>query len=242
MSMASPAHSGNRRCRLCLVTPAAAGVTSTSTLEIGSLVAAALSGGDVAAIIVTGDPGHPDDLPALAGRVVPIAAEHGVATLLHNDTRVAGRVRADGVHLDGRPETVAAAVAAVRGNHRHETSRGSGVVSGPGIVGAGGIRSRHDAMLLAEADPDYLFFGLLDGDRDPWIFRRALELAAWWAEVAVIPAMVMGGRSIASVDQAADAGVEFVALRHAVWDDSRGPAAAVADANLRLAALVDAVA
>jgi thiamine-phosphate pyrophosphorylase len=110
------------------------------------------------------------------------------------------------------------------------------------MVGAGGIRSRHEAMVLAEADPDYLFFGLLDGDREPWIFRRALELAAWWAEVAVIPAMVMGGRSVASVDQAVEAGVEFVALRHAVWDDPRGPAAAVAEANMRLAAVGDPVA
>ena len=38
------------------------------------------------------------------------------------------------------------------------------------------------------------------------------------------------------VDAAVAAGIEFVALGAAVWDDPRGPAAAVADANRRLVA------
>jgi thiamine-phosphate pyrophosphorylase len=142
-----------------------------------------------------------------------------------NDTRIAGRAGADGVHVDTGVADVTAAVASGRGRR---------------MVGAGGISSRHDAMLLAEAEPDYLFFGLLDGDRAPDIFPKALDLATWWAEVAVIPAVVMGGQAIDSVDAALSAGIDFVALRQAVWDDPRGPAAAVAEANARLARIPEA--
>jgi len=213
-----------RRCRLCLVTPA-----DHSRVDCERLVAAALSGGDVAALIITtaADATDPDWLQGVAEAVVPIAANRGVAAIVHNDTRIAGRVRADGIHIDTGPEGVAAAVDAARGKR---------------MVGAGGVASRHDAMVNAEAEPDYLFFGLLDGDRDAEIFGKALELASWWSEVAVIPAVVMGGSAIDSVDAARDAGVDFVALRRAVWNDPRGPAAAVADANARLAVPAEALA
>jgi thiamine-phosphate pyrophosphorylase len=54
--------------------------------------------------------------------------------------------------------------------------------------------------------------------------------------------MVMGGRSLASVEEAARNGIEFVALSRAVFEDPRGPAAAVEEANRRLAAPAGAVA
>jgi len=55
----------------------------------------------------------------------------------------------------------------------------------------------------------------------------------------VIPAIVMGGNSLASVSQAADAGIEFVALCRAVFDHP-DPAAAVAEANRLLSAVAEA--
>lgn len=188
------------------------------------LVMAALGGGDVASLIVAGDGGR---LQAIAEAVAPAAQARGVAVLVHNDTRIAGRARADGVHVDSGPADLAAAVEKLRPKM---------------IVGAGGPRTRHEAMVAGESDPDYLFFGRLDGDTGDEIFPKALDLAAWWSSVFVIPAMVMGGRSLASVEQAAREGIEFVALCHAVFDDPRGPAAAVAEANERLARIAEAAA
>jgi thiamine-phosphate pyrophosphorylase len=52
----------------------------------------------------------------------------------------------------------------------------------------------------------------------------------------------MGGRSLVSVDEAADRGVDFVALAAAIWDHPQGPAAAVAAANQRLAMAREAAA
>ncbi len=54
-------------------------------------------------------------------------------------------------------------------------------------------------MLAGDTDPDYVFFGRLDGDTDTAIFPKAFALAEWWAELFAIPAMVMGGSSLASV-------------------------------------------
>ena len=200
------------RCRLCLVTPA-----FVDPIAFVPLLGEALAGGDVASLIVTGSA---SSLQSFAESVVPIAQSRGVAALIHNDTQIAGRAKADGVHVDSGIADLRDAASTLRPRR---------------IVGAGGVHSRHEAMLAGEADPDYLFFGRLDGDTGDDVFDKALDLAAWWSSMFVIPAMVMGGRTVASVRTAADAGIEFVALRHAVWDHPKGPGAAVAAANTVLA-------
>jgi len=208
------------RSRLCLVTP-----SPSEPAVLARLVASALSGGDVASLIVTVDPPDPRALQEIAEAIVPIAVRRGVATLVHNDTRIVGRAGADGAHIDSGVADLADAVAALRPKK---------------IVGAGGVRSRHEAMLAGEANPDYVFFGRLDGDTEESIYPKALELAAWWSSLFVIPAIVMGGSSIASVGDAAVNGIAFVGLRSAVFaaDD---PAAAVAEANRILAEVPDLV-
>jgi thiamine-phosphate pyrophosphorylase len=205
-----------RRCRLCLVTP-----YDIDPDELAPRVDDALAGGDVASLIIAGEA---DRLQRLAEALVPRAQARGVAALVHNDTRIAGRARADGVHVDTGIADLAAAVEKLRPRM---------------IVGAGGLRSRHEAMTAGEANPDYLFFGRLDGDTEDDIFGKALDLAVWWSSLFVIPAIVMGGRTIASVETAAREGIEFVALSRAAFDDPRGPAEAVAEANLRLGRMAE---
>ncbi len=206
----------NNSCRLCLVTPP--GVTPDA---FAATLDEALSGGDVASLFITGDPAS---IAALAKAAVPVAQAHGVAAIVVNDTQLAGHARADGVHIDSGRADLAAAIGSFRPAR---------------MVGAGGVRSRHDAMTAGEVDPDYVFFGRLDGDTGPEIFDKTLDLAAWWAGLFQIPAIVMGGASIDSVVEARDAGVEFVALRRAVWDHPQGPAEAVRQANARLAAATE---
>ena len=209
------ANAAEFRCRLCLVTP-----PDYSSDAFAPRVADALAGGDVASLIITAPHNDATALQAAAEALVPIALNRGVAALIHNDTRVAARTKADGVHIDTGAADVAAALESLRNRK---------------IVGAGGIRSRHEALEIGNVEPDYLFFGRLDGDFTDGIFPRARELAAWWSQVTVIPAMVMGGRELASVEEAASDGIGFVALASAVWNDPRGPRAAVAEANDRLA-------
>jgi thiamine-phosphate pyrophosphorylase len=207
------------RCRLCLVTP-----SDGDPDRLARLVDEALAGGDVASLIIDGEG---ERLQRLAEMLAPRAQAREVAAIVRNDTRIAGRAKADGVHVDTGPADLAAAAEKFRPKL---------------IVGAAGFKTRHDAMVAGEANPDYLFFGRLDGDSADGIFPKALDLAAWWSSLFVIPGMVMGGRSLASVEEAARNGVEFVALSRAVFEDPRGPAAAVEEANRRLAAPAGAVA
>jgi thiamine-phosphate pyrophosphorylase len=216
------ANAAETHCRLCLVTP-----PDYDLVAFAPRLADALSGGDVASLILTAPRSDPESLQRAAEALVPMAIERGVATQIHNDVRVAQRTKADGVHIDTGVTDLRAAIDALRGR---------------GIVGAGGLGSRHEALEAGECEPDYVFFGRLDGDRDDAIHPKARDLAAWWSSVAVIPAMVMGGRSLASVDEAAANRVDFVALASAVWSHPQGPGAAVASANERLAMTREAAA
>lgn len=191
------------RTRLCLITPA------PLPEEFDSRLSAALAGGDVASLLIA--PGRAGD--ELVGRIVRTANDLGVASVAIGQPVPD---KADGIQIETGPRDVATA----------RRSLGDGR-----IVGAGGIGSRHDAMTLGEQLPDYLFFGRIDGDDEPGIHPKALELAAWWAALFQIPAMVMGGKEVISVEEAAAAGIEFVALREAVWNHPGGPEQAVAEAN-----------
>ncbi len=165
------------RCRLCLVTPA--GVDPGT---FAPRVADALAGGDVASLIIADHPADPTYLQRAAEALVPLAQSAGTAAIIQSDTRIVGRTQADGVLVEGSAADLAEAVAALHPKR---------------MVGAAGITSRHQAMAAGEADPDFLFFGRLDGDTGDDIFPKALDLAAWWSAVTVIPAIVMGGRALA---------------------------------------------
>jgi hypothetical protein len=173
------------------------------------LVAGPTSGGDVAALIVTA--ADEDQLQAMAAAVVRSPRAAAWRRSSHNDTRIAGRVHADGVPSTGILSVIAAVAWA----------------GGKRMVGAGDRRSPR-AMLNAEAEPDYLFFGVLDGDRDaefsaPWSRR-------WWA----VPSFGGGdgrrGHRI-SLPRAMPHRLRHAAAR---CGTCRGPAAAVADASARL--------
>lgn len=207
-------HADDNRCRLTLVTPKTIDVS-----EFAPRLEAAFAGGDVASLIITA--GVPEALQAMTAALAPIAQKHGAAALVQNDTGVVRRTGADGVHVDAGVADVETAMKAFHPDR---------------IVGAGGIRTRHDAMEIGGADPDYLFFGRLDGDTGEAIHPASFDLAAWWSSLFVIPAIVMGGQSLRSVVEAAESGIEFVALRDAVWAHPDGPGAAVAEANRYLSA------
>jgi len=200
--------------RLCLVTPPLADAAS-----FAPALEAALAAGDVASLILNLAGRDPAADQQAAALLVPIAQRLGAAVLVRNDTRLAGRSGADGVHIDTGLAELRAAI------HLRPQK----------IVGAAGATSRHEAMALGEADPDYLFFGRLDGDTAAATHSWSLELAGWWASLFEIPAILMAGNDIASVAEAAAAGVEFVALRNAIWQHPDGPAAAIAEAGRLMA-------
>ena len=102
------------------------------------------------------------------------------------------------------------------------------------MVGAGGAKTRDEALELGEERPDYMFFGRFGYDTKPEPHARNLALGAWWAEMIEIPCIVMAGSDLASVEAVAATGAEFVALSAAIFAEGADAKAAVAEANARL--------
>ncbi len=203
--------------RLCLVTPRSIDLASfPASLE------AAVAAGDVASLIIDLPTASDADRRRAADHLTPIAQGHDVAVLVRNDTRAGGRAKADGVHVDTGLADLRAAL---------DTFHPAG------IVGVGGLETRHEAMEAGETEVDYVFFGDLDRPEEPEAARRALDLAAWWTPLFEPPVVLLGGSTLPSCDEAAATGAEFVALRDAIWNDPRGPAEAVREASARLAAV-----
>lgn len=196
------------RCRLVLVLP--------PIDDAPRILAEALSGGDVASVIVT--PGEMDEATFLrhCEPLAPIAQDAGVALLISGDNRVAGRINADGVFISTPGEAAKEFVA------RFSPQK---------IVGFGSARDRHRALELGEANPDFMFFGRTDGDIRPEPHPKNLALAEWWSQLVEIPCVVMGGSSLESAVECAASGAEFVALGLAVVSHTDGPAAAVRRVN-----------
>jgi thiamine-phosphate pyrophosphorylase len=196
------------RCRVVLIVPAR-GVREEAMRE-------ALSGGDVASVIL---PRY--DLPEApfqdrAAELCPLVQQAGAAFIIAGDTRVAGRIGADGIHLESGRSGVEQAVAAAKGRL---------------IVGAGGAKTRHEALELGEAQPDYLFFGKFGFDTRAEPHPRNLALGRWWAQMVEIPCIVMAGNEIDSTLTVARTGAEFVALGSAVFAAEVTPGQAVRKAN-----------
>jgi thiamine-phosphate pyrophosphorylase len=198
--------------RLYLVTPVVTDIAAAT-----ALLAPALAAAGIAAVLLR--------LPAADERTLinriralgPVVQDRGVAMLVDGRSDLVARAGADGAHLAG--------VAAVQ--------EAIGSLKPDRIVGAGGLASRHDAMVAAETGADYVMFGEPDSAGKRPSLPAIRERVEWWTEVFEIPCVAYAA-SLAEIGDLAAA--EFVALDPAILSDPRGPAEAVADASRRLAA------
>jgi thiamine-phosphate pyrophosphorylase len=180
------------------------------------LLARALAGGDVAAVILARGSADAANYETYCIAMAPVVQQHGVAAIVCDDARVMGRSRADGIFLLHSAGEVASV---------------SAQKSDRPILGLGGITTRHHAMLAGEHNPDFVLFGHIDGDIRPDAHPKNLALANWWASFIEIPCIAMAGHDIESVAECAATGAEFIAVSGAVWNSPSGPDEAVRRAN-----------
>ena len=203
-------HTPNR-CRIVLIAP-----PGDPLGDFDSRLKDALSSGDVASILLPAYDMDDASFQAFAERVVPIAQERGVAAVIAGDSRIAGRVGADGIHVEGRKDELADVIDRMQDKM---------------MVGAGGAKTRDDALALGEQRPDYLFFGRFGYDNTPDPHPRNLMLGRWWAEVIEIPCIVLAGSTVELVEAVAATRAEFAALSSAVFAAGVDAAAAIARTN-----------
>jgi len=202
-----------QRPRLYLVTPLL-GDTASFLRDLGSV----LDAGDIAAVLLRLEPADERTLTNRAKSVATIVQRRDMALLLDGHPTLAARAGADGAHLFGI-EAFTEAAASLKPDR---------------IAGAGGLRSRHDAMLAAEAGADYVMFGDPDrrGNRPP--LEAVTDRLTWWSELFE-PPCVGYAESRDEIAPLVQAGADFIAIGEWLWMQEQGPAAGVAAVTAFLA-------
>jgi len=182
---------------------------------------AALTTADIAAVLLRLAEADERTLINRAKAMASVVQPRDVALVLDGHPEIAARTGADGAHLTG-VEAFAAALPLLKPDR---------------IAGAGGLRSRHDAMLAGETGADYVMFGEPDrhGRRLP--FEDVLERLMWCAELLEVPCVGYAA-NLDEVEPLARTGADFVALGEWIWTHPQGAGATVAAAAQHLAAPV----
>jgi len=185
---------------------------------LANQLADALGAADIAAVLLrlpaTDERGQVNHVKALA----PTVQNRGAALLLDGHPDLAARAGADGSHLSGI-DALGSAIATLKPAR---------------IAGCGGLETRHEAMVAAEAGADYVMFGEPDTSGGRPAFEATAQRVAWWAEVFEIPCVGFAA-TLDEVEPLAAAGADFIAMGDWVFGAGHGAAAAVADAARRLA-------
>jgi thiamine-phosphate pyrophosphorylase len=193
-------------------------VAPCDAADLAHQLAEALGATDVAAVLLrlpeTDERGRVNHVKAVA----PTVQGKGAALLLDGHPDLAARAGADGAHLSGL-EALQAALPTLKPER---------------IAGCGGLETRHEAMVAAEAGADYVMFGEPDASGRRPSFDAIAQRVAWWAEVFEIPCVGFAA-SLDEVEPLAAAGADFIAVGDCVFGAGDGAAAAIADAARRLA-------
>jgi thiamine-phosphate pyrophosphorylase len=200
--------------RLYLVTPR----IEDATAFVAPLTTA-LAAGDVAAVLLRLADVDERSLINRIKALVPVVQSRDAALVVDGHADLVARGGADGAHLTG----IAVFMEAV------------GRLKPERIAGAGGLASRHDAMLAAETGADYVMFGEPDAHGARPEFAAVEERVIWWAEVFESPCVAYA----ASRDEIAPlvaAGADFVALGDWLWREPHNLAAIVTDAAQKMRA------
>lgn len=187
--------------------------------EMAAALQDALAGGDVASVILFAAGASERDFQAFCEKCVPFIQAADAAALIADNSQIAGRTKADGVHISGSIADLKDAMNAL---------------SPRLIVGAGAKLSRDEALDKGELRPDYVLFGRLDGDTHPEAHPKNVEMGEWWASMIELPCIVMGGYLADSVSEIARSGAEFAAMSAAVFGEGRSPGEEVAKINALL--------
>jgi thiamine-phosphate pyrophosphorylase len=185
------------------------------------LLAEACAAGDIAAFLLRLVPADERTLINRVKALAPVAQAQGAAVVVADPAPAGGPARVD------------LAVLATRGGadgaHASDPNllRELGQRLSEGrVVGAGGLASKHDAMVAGELGVDYVMFGEPHPDGTCPPLDEVIERAEWWAEIFQTPCVAFAP-DLAAVEPLAATGVDFIALGDAVWSAPDGPAAAL---------------
>lgn len=195
--------------RLYLATPVVDDPASLLA-ELPALLAAA----DVAAVLVRLRETDQRTMISRIKALAPVVQHAGAALLVDGHPDIVARGGADGAHLAG--------IAAL------EEAMPS--LKPDRIAGVGGLETRHESMNAGEMGADYVLFGEPDAKGQRPSSQAIAERLDWWAELFEPPCVGFAVTFEEAHDFAAS-GADFVLVGDLVWADSRGPKAALIEAD-----------
>ena len=206
--------------RLYLATPVVDDPASLLA-ELPALLGAA----DVAAVLVRLKETDQRTMISRIKALAPIVQNAGAALLVDGHPEIVARGGADGAHLPG----IAALKEAMLS------------LKPDRIAGVGGLTTRHHSMDAGELGADYLLFGEPDANGQRPSAQAIAERLDWWAELFEPPCVGFAVTFEEAHDFAAS-GADFVLVGDLVWADSRGPKAALIEADAAIKKAFAAVA
>lgn len=189
---------------------------ATPVLEDPAALVAALpdllAKADIAAVLLRLAPSDPRSLTTRIKAVAQVAQQGDAALLVDGYVELVARGGADGAHLPGLAP-LQEALPALKPDR---------------IAGCGGLTTRHHAMSAGEFGADYVLFGEPDSNGQRPSAEAIAERLEWWAELFE-PPCVGYAATLDEAERFAAAGADFVLVAEVIWNDPRGPAAALAD-------------
>lgn len=195
--------------RLYLATP----LTGDPSSLVASLPAL-LAKADIAAVLLRLAKADQKTQTKTIKALVPVVQSAGSALLLDEHLELVARAGADGAHVSG-VDAIEDALSTLKPEW---------------IAGVGGLETRHDSMSAGETGVDYVMFGEPNKKGERPSIDAITERLQWWAELFE-PPCVGYAVNLDEARQFAAAGADFVLVGDFIWEDARGPAAALADAN-----------
>jgi thiamine-phosphate pyrophosphorylase len=194
--------------RLYLLTPDVGAPAMADGRAFAASLDAVLEAGDVAAVLLRSGRAETELIRRHLETMAPVIDRRGTALLIEDapDLAIAAGAGADGVHVSD-PGGLKRALAALKPDR---------------IVGAGGLKTRHDAMVAGEAGADYVMFGESDAAGRRPSLEALLERVAWWAELFEVPCVGFAS-DLDEVSRLVKAGADFIAASDLVWNNAAGP-------------------
>jgi len=191
---------------------------ATPEVDDPSSLAASLPGllarADVAAVLLRLRPTDPRSMISRVKALAPAIQDKGAALLLDGHVELVGRAGGDGAHLTG-VETLKEALPTLKPDR---------------IAGVGGLTTRHESMAAGEAGADYVLFGEPDARGQRPSIAAIAERLQWWSELFEPPCVGFAA-SREEVFEFAAVGADFVLVGDLIWNDARGAAVALMDAE-----------
>ncbi|MBT5512794.1 MAG: thiamine phosphate synthase [Rhodospirillaceae bacterium] len=185
-------------------------------------LAAALGAGDVGAFQLRIKGVDDDTIRRTIDILLPVAEAQGTTFILNDRPDLAAETGCDGVHI-GQDDAGYKEARACVGPER--------------IVGVTCKNSRHLAMVAGEQGADYVAFGAFFPTQTKQADTQAeLETLEWWSEMMVLPCVAIGGITAENCPPLVRAGADFLSVVSAVWNHPEGPARAVEEFNIVIAA------